>query len=1464
MDKLPIFNVADIFITVFCLVFILVVLFGGKREEEDYDEEDEDEEITLKFEDGEVVVTVFATKKILNGATRVNAKKITGGEVFEDIEASLEEKAEKLGEELVAFKAYDITLLNDDGDEVHPKDGNVKVTISKVEASVDDESLEGANVSLVHFEKQSGDSREMVDLTNRGSTSLDTGSDISTVNAEFVTDSFSPFVISWSVPSTANNLGGIRFYVPGKKKGQRVNIYAVDQDGKAIDATARGEFDYVAEAERGLEQISDFSAINGDYFAGLAERKVNAGGLKFMGAYITDANQYNQGGNNTQISNIRFHSYSQDSAAWQFQQVGNNNWSWDRQSNYIPRTDNVNSAVDVFLVYDSRKPAEDDHVFYGNLFNYDRDVMNNWAQSRAGGSNRFLIFHDAGDLPNQNDGNNIYNTKWNSCNTVNNDDGNATAYQGIVKNTLNNNGLPNFNFTAPPMFSPSDSIFKNNNNSRAYTNVAIPFYMEDGYYTFEARNKNTYEFKQDTKTIERYEDSSSTGYWPFGENDIHFGMDMQVFFNIPEDGLAANGSHTKFSFAGDDDVWVFIDNKLALDMGGVHESVNGSIDFKTGECEVINAYNESKNVNRGRETRNLYTDVLGYRSVEEGIKALASGSHTLSFFYVERGGSQSNCKIQFNFNTTNETELTDVFFKKTDETGKLLPGAEFGLFPFVEEGQEDEDAEALYSAVSDEEGIVKFKEVAAGKYILKETKAPIVTLDDGTIVEYEPIEVKYIVEVKNAKIVTEAGRSRVVEPGSFNIYEASDSSKKQVDTIENQPKHDYRKKITIIKEWEDDNSSSRPGSVEFHIQGSFPDDDGSIKYVNADETASSNPAEVYKTVVISASDGWRKTVEDIPVFFDGDKDKLITWSVQEIKVRGYRTEGPYKEFDESSAIAFESDVDPVIPAPAPTGGDRQFEHIDIEYYGASDSNSTNKRVEGIQDINGSQNRITVIGYYNSYSGYTNNNNSWVRGTKSVASNESNGDGEWRATGVFTGTNTAVAFKVKFNDTDDYKLVVIQDGDTYPDGTYLVRNKQFDNAQVADYYRKAYTAIANYYGINENSPRIDLSGKNIFTVAEIVCPATSTNQGNIWANGYGSPGLDFVLSPNTIEKNIVEPRTGNETYRFKNIKDTVSLTFEKTVTYPGQVDPRLDALYCFKIERINELDGSVIEVIGEETPGISISTTGFVPSNGRRIIKPGYKNGIFSIYAGQTVTLDKLPFGKYRVTEIGGYYNNQQISFKEFTTKIYYVDVNGNGKVVKEYLDDKAERAYDVDFSLADSQHIKFENNFKREFRWKVVKRSKNSQNTLANAEFELDDVNTGVTLYYGISNSEGEIQWYNSYWEVENHDDPKANPLTVGDGTYLLKETKAPAGFAISDEQWIITYEKATGVVVKTTAGKVVTPASSSSEDGNVITYSYNFLDEVVYSLPETGGRGVYIYTIGGVLLLLGAVLLLYKNKKQK
>ena len=1385
---------------------------GYKKEEI----EDEDKEITLEFENDEVIVTVTAKKSVLNGATEVKAEKVTDEDQLEEVATSLSEDAEESGKELKAFLAYDISLMNEDG-KVEPKDGSVSVNIVSLKAPETDEELEGTDVGIVHFEENS-DSTEAVDLTEESTTSVETGDDISTVDVSFETESFSVFAIKWTTVSLKKRVGTITWK---DQNTQTLNIYAVDQYGNPIENAPTDVINY-KDLNANDNLSSRVSATNYNYFTTLA-RQFSVEGYTYRGTFLEDKRQI------TNISYIR----GRGDVHWGATVYGQgDNFQWIANGANV---DNKWTSVNVFFVYQDNREIADDKYFSANLFNYSKDSINN-ASLRTGNANNALIFHDGGDIITNGS---AYYQPWNRCNTNSSTD-NPTAFQGIVGSTLSNN-MPTFNYAVAPIFDPDSWLFASRTGANtywdrkddilAYRNVAIPFYFENGYYTFDSK-VNDYSFDEPNNRMTRTQRNDSEGqFWPFSgtKDEPHFGMNLQVNFNIAENGKDDNGKDTVFEFSGDDDVWVFIDNKLALDIGGIHGVVSGRINFATGDCIVDSAARSV--VNNGSQSRtNLYTNVLGYKTVEEGRKALAKGGHTLTFFYLERGASLSNCKITFNFKNQNIAVPTDVYFNKADGAGRALAGAEFGLY-----GEADTECKgtALYTATSDANGKVTFSDVEAGTYYMKEMVAP-----KG----YRVSKTIYVVEVVNGTSSIVDGAVKSKTQGSFKIYKKDDQNKKEITTIKNFKNESYKKNLTIKKEWDDNNSTSRPDNITFDVYGTFADDSG-VKYIKLDGTVCGSKEAAITPVIVTKDDNWTRTIENLKIFADEDCTQIISWNVEEREIIGYELTDHDVTYTENTNITEEI----LIPSPATEGGE-QYSHLDIEVDAVSDGDDSGRRITNIYDLDGNSGRITLIGYYDdSYR--------WVADSKSVQMSKQNGY-EWRADSQKLGQNSVLAFKVKYEGSNDTKLVIIDSNSYYPqDSRYYKPSSEKVGGE-----HEPYRNVAMYYTgtYNPRNGYVDLSGANLFTTAKVECPVTISNsKGNYYSSNYGydRTGLDFILSPKTIAQVSVE-KLGNETHTFTNKNVMGSLTIEKKLTGNSAV-ASTDTMYGIRVERVLE-DGTT-EVVSPIVDGV-VQTNIISYYNGNRLLGVGYSNDAFNIFADQSLTIIDLLPGEYRVTECYVYDKNangeyEKADLERYETTMYQV-VDGAEQALS-----LIERTTSVNVESGKDSQVKVVNELKQSYEFKIVKRNANTYETLAGAQFELRNADDTFTVFYGVTNSQGEILWFNSLWEVENPDSEHSKPQTVQDGTYILRETKAPKSFALSKEEWIVTYEKYEGVSVRIKSSNKVVHATVSKA-GNIATYEYSFFDVVAYTLPETGGRGVYVYTIGGVLLMMGAALLLYKSKK--
>lgn len=340
----------------------------------------------------------------------------------------------------------------------------------------------------------------------------------------------------------------------------------------------------------------------------------------------------------------------------------------------------------------------------------------------------------------------INNSQRNDDNTNGSDHINY-AYQGLVKDTTstgNADGAPLLSgttiATVEPHFNKDFLLGENSKKAKlgeVYDNVAFPFtkkqiFGEDqgvDYWCFDSKDTTLYlkqnsEQNSDSKYfLQSAKNRASSmnvnassgsqghyGYFPFNETatsgvastyNYGFGTKLQMDFTLTDDGKVetknADGTKgrtsIKFFFSGDDDVWVFIDGQLALDVGGAHGKVSGLLEFgeASNEKNSVTAYvsKVKKGGTSGSDQDGKIVKTVKYNGEDINFCAqdttlddLDKGKkHTLTMYYMERGMWESNMAVAFNFPDNNELQVqkevdlknvTDEDFKNCFKNQKIF------------------------------------------------------------------------------------------------------------------------------------------------------------------------------------------------------------------------------------------------------------------------------------------------------------------------------------------------------------------------------------------------------------------------------------------------------------------------------------------------------------------------------------------------------------------------------------------------------------------------------------------------------------------------------------------------------------------------------------------------------------------------------------------------------------------------
>lgn len=641
-------------------------------ETEEVQEIESEEAVYTKTIDN-VVVTATAAKGVLPEDAEFIVTPIEKeSDQYTEVADKLEKKAENEEYSIAGFLAYDIYFKDSEGNKINPEDGKVKVSMDYQNATAPEEvkeadtatmSLDSADstdensqndtniaeqnfsVSVMHFvEDDNGNVKSVVDMTSDNTANVEINADSEVQKAEFETESFSTFTITWSV----------------NRQNKKLKIYTVDENFKEVSSSSSSQFQTLSNGNNIL--MSDIA------------KKIVVDGLQYKYAYIKN------GSNRTIVARL---SYNTNADGWCYTDYTSPDSNWN----------NLNNRKDIYNVY----------LVYSNKTLDTVDTID----SKNSGVDMKIINYNIGGKTNQFTG-----KTWSSG-----DDAGRNVKQGILSNTLGEDGYPTFvestmkdingkdlsgaslskyynncnlgtlsdaNHLFLKSYYDKDGTFfydsgengasyQNDGNFSVYKQLVTPngndgenfFYQRGNFLPFNTFNTmiagnygNLYDSfgNKLSSSNSRY---NETLYRTDQSVNYNFGMQLGTTFIQDKDGRY-NGKNMRYEFTGDDDLWVYIDGVLVLDMGGCHDARSGWIDFSTGEVYV-------QNITGGKDTSLTTTlkaafDKAGKTDVQwkekDGHYIFQNySSHTLKMFYMERGQGASNLRIKFNLPTIPDGEV---------------------------------------------------------------------------------------------------------------------------------------------------------------------------------------------------------------------------------------------------------------------------------------------------------------------------------------------------------------------------------------------------------------------------------------------------------------------------------------------------------------------------------------------------------------------------------------------------------------------------------------------------------------------------------------------------------------------------------------------------------------------------------------------------------------------------------------
>ena len=645
-------------------------------EEEVTDDLTQEGPVTYSKTVGNVVVTATADKDVLpEDAELVVTPVEKDNAQYSEVESQLHAKAEEGDYTVAGFLAYDIYFQDNEGNKIEPNNGSVKVSMdyqassipqeikestetstfsseADEEISLEDENTEATDaqelsVAVMHLvEDEAGNVQSVVDMTQQGTAKVETTAENEIQKAEFETDSFSVFTITW------------------QDARRSLSIQLIDTTGNSIGS--------------GNKSVT---------WSGNSHTTAYADAPKISGYAFKKAKVASSAGEEgTVVNNVRYNN-------------GKYQYTSDRNVKDTTAWYDIGSNT-VYFVYqkvENLKTVETvDHTSDGITMKM-KDLWGNSSEKIGPNSDQSTWLTLGGDY------------------------GNGNIKRGLLNNVLAPNGYP----TVKSNSSNLESLFSGGKTTTVNHLFLKTIYDQTGYYEYSSFNNYAYlgsnpgtsanftvydaigtprgdstsyfysrgnfmpynaiaDGKYASNTHNLYDedgnelddsdpDKGKVLYQTQGTNDYQFGMEMDGNFLQPKAGKVTPPNSSKkesmiYEFNGDDDMWIYIDDVLVLDIGGVHDAHSGKINFETGvvswkDCNTGQVPKEyTTTIKKMFRSAGYFPDGTKWDSSKvdnyfDGDTFRDFTTHSFKMFYMERGAGASNLHMKFNIQVIPEGQV---------------------------------------------------------------------------------------------------------------------------------------------------------------------------------------------------------------------------------------------------------------------------------------------------------------------------------------------------------------------------------------------------------------------------------------------------------------------------------------------------------------------------------------------------------------------------------------------------------------------------------------------------------------------------------------------------------------------------------------------------------------------------------------------------------------------------------------
>lgn len=1010
------------------------------------------------------------------------------------------------------------------------------------------------------------------------------------------------------------------------------------------------------------------------------------------------------------------------------------------------------------------------------------------------------------------------------------------------------------------------------------------------------------------------QDSKNNTSYDNQKHNDYFGMRYDITFKLGDYLGDLN-----YKFKGDDDLWVILDaanngGTLVLDIGGIHEAIEDSVDLWTKllGTSQYNLQNKIDYLNKDDDKDNVLNK---------------DEEHTLTILYMERGASQSNCKMNFTLPnstvvTPNQIATADLKLTKVTTSDTAIEGAQFTL-------KNDNDATDPLTITSSKDGKITFDKLKEGNtYTLTEDSVPSPYVPETTQwkvkLEGNPLKaVLYDSTGTTAQTLNDDDTYHIQNRTQEEIVSGNVESNKTV-SVENYDDRTYKIDLTASSKVTQAVTTTTPYDIVMVLDTSGSMSDALYNYTEYTGTLTSSILHNENKYFVKTDD---KIYQSLNYYYDYRGDSYWYYkdaNSNKVKVaQGSSTKIYTRTSNVTKMAALQNAAKAFVLNVEQKNPDSR---ISIVSFSGSASIKETNEFNGKYLLRVGDSKPTIDSWIDNLS---------ANGATNTA------DGFDKAKTVFSSSKKWA----RVNQTDDRKKMVVFLTDGVPTEHSSYDDGVADKAvQSASDIKRDYEADIYSLGIFDAAgSNGKLSGAPIATINTFMTDVASDSSKYMTADSidslyhiFNSITDNMPASITATITDVIDSRfelTTDEKVRLKGRGATVTendgtttVTWTNTtVTSKTGNTPGWHETIEIKAKD-DFIGGNMIPTNGSAS-GITVgdNTKYFPqPSVNVKLLTPSIGDKEITYYKGDTIESSKFSgelLGTYKMTELdtttavekgipklteepltklkngetveipysytnsntdieGTFvYEYRNTRYKAKDTKVdplkdhtatkagkdveeYELAVTFVPKTVverKELLKDTAVLEPNADENISGTAvtNASVTGTYKVHVLalWAIVKQSTSTGSDgkhpmLSGAKFEL--VKDSKVCYTGKSNSDGFVEWYKDGKEVSLSEIEKT--------TYTLRETSAPAGYAKSEVQWTIAITDTT-VTITGANGNPLTPTQLGNPTTGKTYDAYTYENTPVYDLPSTGGTGIYLYMIGGMLLMFAAVWILYKTK---